>query len=561
MQTSLHFSQLIALLLPTLLFLLFNFSQSNMISLSPFPSPNLASDYGGIIHNSPIAVLKPKIPEDISLLLKSISSSPAYNSITVAPRGCGHSTYGQAQAHGGVVVDMLSMDLSIQIGETKCGESGGDTVFYVDARGGALWVDVLKETMKHGLTPRSWTDYLYLTVGGTLSVGGISGQAFKYGPQISNVLELDVVTGKGEILTCCKKKNSELFYGVLGGLGQFGIITRARIMLHPAPKMVRWIRISYSDFDKFTTHQELLISLREVDYLEGFVRVDSRSSHDQVDNMFSRLRMNTCTESRESEIYYSVEFAIYYDNVRTVQKKLDQVMSELNLTRSAMSIVDISYFNFLNRVRAEELTFKEKRLWDVAHPWLNLFIPRDQIRRFKDLLIETISDTYIDGPIIIYPTLRHKWNQKMSVVLPPDDTREDIMYIASVLRAAPPSCNTLCLKAFLLQNQMIIDIATGRPGSHATLISNECRKNVMDAVEFSTFVELKAPMCDLSRVEVRRGGMGGKQYMPYYQNEVEWQSHFGVKWERFKKLKSKFDPLNILTPGQRIFERKHIQAN
>ena len=44
--------------------------------------------------------------------------------------------------------------------------------------------------------------------------------------------------GKGEVMTCSPGENADLFYGVLGGLGQFGIITRARIALEPAPKMV-----------------------------------------------------------------------------------------------------------------------------------------------------------------------------------------------------------------------------------------------------------------------------------------------------------------------------------
>lgn len=40
------------------------------------------------------------------------------------------------------------------------------------------------------------------------------------------------------MITCSKEQNADLFYGVLGGLGQFGIITRARIALQPAPKKV-----------------------------------------------------------------------------------------------------------------------------------------------------------------------------------------------------------------------------------------------------------------------------------------------------------------------------------
>ena len=47
-------------------------------------------------------------------------------------------------------------------------------------------------------------------------------------------------TGKGDFVTCSEKENSELYYAVLGGLGQFGIITRARIALEPAPKMVQF---------------------------------------------------------------------------------------------------------------------------------------------------------------------------------------------------------------------------------------------------------------------------------------------------------------------------------
>lgn len=52
------------------------------------------------------------------------------------------------------------------------------------------------------------------------------------------------ISGKGEMLACSPQLNSELFYGVLGGLGQFGIITRARIVLNHAPKRVRNINFN-----------------------------------------------------------------------------------------------------------------------------------------------------------------------------------------------------------------------------------------------------------------------------------------------------------------------------
>ena len=108
--------------------------------------------------------------------------------LTVAARGHGHSIQGQAQAYNGVVISMESFqgpEMKINAGALP----------YVDVSAGELWINILHETLKLGLAPKSWTDYLHLTVGGTLSNAGISGQAFRHGPQISNVYQLEVVTG------------------------------------------------------------------------------------------------------------------------------------------------------------------------------------------------------------------------------------------------------------------------------------------------------------------------------------------------------------------------------
>lgn len=48
----------------------------------------------------------------------------------------------------------------------------------------------------------------------------------------------EFIAGKGEVVICSQEQNADLFHAVLGGLGQFGIITRARISLERAPKMV-----------------------------------------------------------------------------------------------------------------------------------------------------------------------------------------------------------------------------------------------------------------------------------------------------------------------------------
>jgi cytokinin dehydrogenase len=152
-----------------------------------------STDFGNVSVGVDVAaaVLYPSCPDDIAALLRASSARPS--PFPVSARGCGHSIRGQASAAGGVVVDMPSL------GRLARGSAVRLSVCvdgrYIDAGGEQLWVDVLHASLAHGLTPRSWTDYLHLTVGGTLSNAGISGQAFRHGPQISNVQELDVVTG------------------------------------------------------------------------------------------------------------------------------------------------------------------------------------------------------------------------------------------------------------------------------------------------------------------------------------------------------------------------------
>lgn len=146
-----------------------------------------ATDFGHVTKIFPSAVLNPSSVEDITDLIKL--SYDSKSSFTLAARGHGHSHRGQASAKDGVVVNMRSMvnrDRGIKVSRTG---------LYADVDAAWLWIEVLNKTLELGLTPVSWTDYLYLTVGGTLSNGGISGQTFRFGPQITNVQEMDVITG------------------------------------------------------------------------------------------------------------------------------------------------------------------------------------------------------------------------------------------------------------------------------------------------------------------------------------------------------------------------------
>lgn len=161
-----------------------------MLIRDPVTLSLASTDFGHIVHQNPFAIFAPSSINAISKLIKFSNSLPF--PFTIAPRGQGHSVNGQSMTNDGVVVNMTQL-----INYRFRSNESGIVVFdeYVDIGGEQIWIDVLHASLERGLTPLSWTDYLFLSVGGTLSNAGISGQTFRFGPQISNVHELDVVTG------------------------------------------------------------------------------------------------------------------------------------------------------------------------------------------------------------------------------------------------------------------------------------------------------------------------------------------------------------------------------
>lgn len=172
------------------------------LSLDPTDMETASLDFGMMSRAEPLAVFHPASAEDVVRLVGAAYGS--VNGFTVSAKGHGHSINGQAQTSHGVVIEMSgSVKKLAQLSPLVSMEQEDQEQRYVDVWGGELWIDVLRATLQYGLAPKSWTDYLYLSVGGTLSNAGISGQAFNHGPQISNVYELDVVTGSFISLLSC----------------------------------------------------------------------------------------------------------------------------------------------------------------------------------------------------------------------------------------------------------------------------------------------------------------------------------------------------------------------
>ncbi|KAE8698419.1 Cytokinin dehydrogenase 7 [Hibiscus syriacus] len=359
-------------------------------------STSIASkDFGCLYSSEPLAFIKPSGADDIARVVKAASRALH---MTVAARGNGHSVNGQAMNDGGLVIDMRSTEenhfqlLTID---------GSPSPNYIDVSDGALWEDVLTRCVSEfGMAPRSWTDYLGLTVGGTLSNAGVS----------------------GEITVCSETRNPELFFGVLGGLGQFGIITRARVKLQTAPDMVRWIRVLYSEFEAFTRDVEFLVSRKDgesFDYVEGFVfsnNDDPVNGWPSVpfdpDHGFNRKLIPPTA----GPVLYCLKVAFHYrhsDQPSTVDTAVSGLLELLGFVEGLKFLVDVSYVEFILRVKQVEQQARASGIWDAPHPWLNLFISKSSIAAFDRTVFKEMLKDGIGGPMLIYPLLRSKLTTKV----------------------------------------------------------------------------------------------------------------------------------------------------
>jgi len=197
----------------------------------------IAVDGSNIFHGIPAAVLKPGSVQDI---VETVGYANRH-ALKVAIKGHGHATYGQSQAEGGIVIDSRTLSAVHR-----------PTAESVDVEPGAFGGHVATATLAKGLSPRVYlSNCTAVTVGGTLSVGGIGNTSNHYGAQVDNVTELDVVTGDGRLVTCSPDRDNELFNIVLAGVGQCGIIVRARIPLVPGPSHVMLHDLIYADLEKY----------------------------------------------------------------------------------------------------------------------------------------------------------------------------------------------------------------------------------------------------------------------------------------------------------------------
>jgi FAD/FMN-containing dehydrogenase len=154
------------------------------------------------------------------------------HALLVSVRGGGHGVTGAAVCDGGVMIDLARMQ-SVRVDPARQ---------TVRAEGGTTWGTLDHETQAFGLA----------TTGGVVRSTGIAGLTLggghgflmrSYGLACDNVLAMDLVLADGRVLTASATAHAELFWGLRGGGGNFGIVTSFEYHLHPVGPLLAGLLI------------------------------------------------------------------------------------------------------------------------------------------------------------------------------------------------------------------------------------------------------------------------------------------------------------------------------
>lgn len=174
--------------------------------------------WNAMIDRKPALIARCTSTEDV---MQAIQFGRTHN-LLISIRGGGHNIAGNAVCDDGLMID-LSLMKDVQVDVTTRTASVGP---------GCTLADFDRVVQAHGLaTPlgiNSTTGVAGLTLG-----GGFGWLSRKYGMTIDNLLSAEVITADGRQLNASESENADLFWGLRGGGGNFGVVTRFDFQLHP----------------------------------------------------------------------------------------------------------------------------------------------------------------------------------------------------------------------------------------------------------------------------------------------------------------------------------------
>jgi FAD/FMN-containing dehydrogenase len=175
------------------------------------------------MNKHPALIVQPRGAADVKYAVDFARGS----NLLVAVKCGGHSPSGKSTCDGGLMID-LSLMRGVRVDSAA-------RVAHV--AGGSLLGDLDHESMAFGLATTAGT-VSHTGVGGLTLGGGFGRLARRFGLALDNVRAVDVATAAGELVHASAVENADLYWGVRGGGGNFGVVTSFEFELHPMQREV-----------------------------------------------------------------------------------------------------------------------------------------------------------------------------------------------------------------------------------------------------------------------------------------------------------------------------------
>ena len=336
----------------------------------------VSTDFGRIIVRKPAAVVRPASSQDVANVIKFA----VRNGLSVSTRGGGHSQTGQSLS------DQIVLDMSSLKGIAEVNPGKGT----VTCQSGLKWRDLVQHLSPQRLSPPVLTNNLDVTIGGTLSTGGLGVASWRHGTQADNCLELEVVTGEGEIVRCSSEQNQDLFNAVRAGMGQFGVMTNATLKIRPHLPRFRSYYLLYDDMAVLLEDLKGVMTDERFDFLESWC-TPCPQGFKQVGD----------TRQAFAEWFFPLHATIEID--ASPNAPSDEKLSGLKFYKHVHT-EEGNLVDFYARLDALFAIWKRAGFWDYAHPWMECVLPWETTPLYiGQVLMNLPPQAVAGGHILLWP--------------------------------------------------------------------------------------------------------------------------------------------------------------
>ncbi len=216
------------------------------------------TDFGGLRKKQADILVTARNEQDIVHTLKVAQEAE----VPVTVRGAGHSCNGQSLCSGGIILENFIEGAQVEFLENDL----------VQVTGRSRWREVERLLNKSLRQTPILTDYLDMSVGGTLSVGGIGLNSIVNGFQVDNVCRVRLIQPNGHVLWCSPEENEELFRFALAGLGQVGIIEKVVMKTEPYRRFTHVITRKHASISEMLSYlPDLALPDNGVQHFNGYI--------------------------------------------------------------------------------------------------------------------------------------------------------------------------------------------------------------------------------------------------------------------------------------------------